>query len=337
MASAPFDDIRNLFKALPPAHAESVAKVRTRDRQLTKPAGSLGRLEDIVEWVAAWQAKAPPRITKPQVAIYAGTHGVTKHGVSAFPAEVTQQMVQNFAAGGAAVNQLALGAGAGLKVFDLALDMPTGDITCEAALSERDCAGTMAFGMEAVAGEPDLLCLGEMGIGNTTVAAALACALFGGEAGDWVGRGTGLDDAGLERKRDVVAQAIAFHGDALADPLEALRRVGGREFAAIAGAILAARVQRVPVLLDGFAVTAAAAVLSKINANALDHCLVAHQSVEPGHERLLTALNKRPLVNLDMRLGEASGAVLMVHIVRAACETHAGMATFEQASVSGRA
>ncbi len=333
----PFDDIRSLFKALPPPHAESIAKVRSRERTLTKPAGALGRLEEITEWLAAWQGKAPPTVAKPLVAIYAANHGIARRGVSAYPAEVTRQMVETFAAGGAAVNQLAIQAGAGLRVFDLALDIPTPDITKAAALSERDCAATIAFGMEAVAAEPDVLCLGDMGIANTTVAAALSCALFGGAPADWVGRGTGVDEAGLEAKRTVVTEALAFHGAGLEDPLDALRRVGGREFAALAGAILAARVARIPVLLDGYAVTAAAAVLSKIEPTALDHCLAAHVSAEPGHRRLLDALGKRPLLDLDMRLGEASGAALALGIVKSAAATHAGMATFDQAGVSGPA
>ncbi len=333
--ATPFDDIRSLFKALPPPHQETVFKVRNRDKTLVKPAGALGRLEDIVEWLAAWQGKAPPQVLKPQVAVYAANHGVAARGVSAYPAEVTRQMVDTFAAGGGAVNQLALATGAGLKVFDLALDMPTPDITSAAALSERDCAATMAFGMEAVAQSPDVLCLGDMGIGNTTIAAAIAHALFGGAPEDWVGAGTGVDGAGRARKCAVLAEAVAFHGAALEDPLEVLRRVGGREFAAIAGAILAARVARVPVLLDGYAVTAAAAVLYKIEPSVLDHCMAAHVSAEPGHRRLLERLGKRPLLDLDMRLGEASGAVLALNIVQAAAAVHAGMATFEQAGVSG--
>ncbi len=335
MTGKPFDDIRALFKAFPPSAEEAVAQVRARNAQLTKPAGALGRLEEIVEWLARWQGKAKPSVLKPRVAVYAANHGVAAHGVSAYPPEVTRQMVDNFAAGGAAVNQLAVAAGAGLKVFDLALDMPTPDITGAAALSERDCAGTIAFGMEAVADTPDILCLGEMGIGNTTVAAALSCALFGGNAADWTGRGTGVDDAGLARKVETVDAAIAFHQAALGDPLECLRRVGGREFAAIAGAIIAARIARVPVILDGYAVTAAAAVLYRIDETALDHCLAAHVSAEPGHRLLLETIGKEPLLDLGLRLGEGSGAVLALQIVQAAAVCHGGMATFDQAKVSG--
>lgn len=331
----PFDSVRNLIATMPAADEAAAGAVRARDGELTKPAGSLGRLEDIARWMAAWQGKPSPTADRPLVAVFAANHGVTARGVSAYPQEVTRQMVENFAAGGAAVNQLALQIGAGLKVFDLALDMPTPDIAEAAALTETECAATMAFGMEAIAGGADLLCLGEMGIGNTTVAAALSCALFGGDPADWVGPGTGVDKDGLDRKRQAVADAIAFHGQALGDPLEALRRVGGRELAAMAGAILAARHQRIPVLLDGYVATAAAAVLYRLDPAALDHCLAGHRSAEPAHHRLLDAIGKKPLLDLGMRLGEGSGAVLAAGIVKAAVATHTGMATFTQAGVSG--
>jgi nicotinate-nucleotide--dimethylbenzimidazole phosphoribosyltransferase len=330
----PFDDFRALVAKMPAADGKAVAAVRARDAMLTKPAGSLGRLEDIAEWLAAWQGRAPPAIHRPLVAIFAGNHGVVRHGVSAFPASVTQQMVENFAAGGAAINQLCLAYDLGLKVYDLALDLPTGDITREAALDEAACAATMAFGMEAIAGGVDLLCIGEMGIGNTTVAAAILLALFGGTAADWVGPGTGLDREGIARKQEAVTKAIAFHGRHLDDPLEVLRRVGGREFAAMAGAVLAARLERVPVIVDGYVATAAAAVLYKLDDRALDHCLFGHVSAEPGHARALRRLDKTPLLDLGMRLGEGTGAALAAGIVKAAAQLHAGMATFAQAGVS---
>jgi nicotinate-nucleotide--dimethylbenzimidazole phosphoribosyltransferase len=303
---------------------------------LVKPAGSLGRLEEIAEWVARWQGKAPPAITRPVVAIFAGSHGVAARGVSAFPPQVNRQMVETFAAGGAAINQLCASADLGLKVFDLALDMPTGDITREAALEETDCAATIAYGMESVAGGTDLLCLGEMGIGNTTVAAALSAGLFGGTGADWAGRGTGVDNEGLKRKADAVDAALGQHGGHLADPLEALRRLGGREFAALVGAILAARFERVPVILDGFPVTAAAAVLFRMDPASIDHCLLGHLSGEPGHRRLADAMGMKPLLDLGMRLGEGSGAALAAMIVKSSVSTHAGMATFETAGVSDR-
>jgi nicotinate-nucleotide--dimethylbenzimidazole phosphoribosyltransferase len=293
-------------------------------------------MEDVAAWLAEWSGRAPPAINRPLVAIFAGNHGVAARGVSAYPPAVTEQMVANFASGGAAINQICLAGDLGLKVLDLALEVPTGDITVEAAMDETDCARTMAFGMEAVAGGHDLVAIGEMGIGNTTVAAALFAALFGGTGADWVGRGTGVDDAGLERKRVAVDVALAHHKGRLSDPLEALRRVGGRELAAMAGAIIAARHARVPVIVDGYVATAAAAVLFAIDPGAVDHCLFGHVSAEPGHRRALERMGKAPLLDLGMRLGEATGAALAAGIVRAAARTHAGMATFGEAGVSDK-
>jgi len=333
----PFDDIRDLARAVPELDTESVARIRQRDSQLTKPPGSLGRLEAIVEWLAAVQAKAPPSVSRPLVAIFAGNHGVVARGVSPYPQEVTRQMLENFSAGGAAINQICSTFDLGLKVFDLALDIPTGDITCEAALDEKACAATMAFGMEAVSGGIDLLVLGEMGIGNTTIAAAIYYGLYGGEAGHWVGRGTGVDDAGLARKTAAVREAVAFHRDHLNNPLELLRRLGGREIAAMAGAILAARSQRVPVVLDGYVVCAAAAVIHAMDPGLLDHCVAGHVSAEGAHADVLQRLGKKPLLDLGMRLGEASGAALSVAVIKAALACHTGMATFTQAGVTDKA
>ena len=332
----PFDDIRALLRDIPAIDAASVEKFKARDQRLTKPPGALGRLEEIAGWVAGWQRRYPPRIDRPVVTVFAGNHGVVAQGVAAYPPEVTRQMVANFQAGGAAVNQICKTFGLGLKVFELALDVPTGDITVEPALSEADCAAAMAYGMEAIADGCDLLCIGEMGIGNTTIAAALSHGLFGGQARDWVGPGTGVDRAGLARKADAVTRAVALHQAHLGDPLEVLRRLGGREQAAMAGAILAARLQQVPVLLDGYVATAAAAVLFAIRPDALDHCIAAHCSAEPAHRLLLEKLKLTPLLDLGMRLGEASGAALAAGIVQAAVNLHNGMATFESAGVSDR-
>ena len=330
----PFDDIRALVARMPAADAAAVSAVRARDVTLTKPAGSLGRLESIVEWLAAWQGRAPPVVNRPLVAVFAGNHGVTRRGVSAYPAAVTGQMVDNFAAGGAAINQICLANNLGLKVFDLALDIPTGDITEGPALDEVACAATIAFGMEAIAGGVDLLCIGEMGIGNTTIAAAIFAGLFGGDPADWVGAGTGVDAAGLERKRTTVAAALACHAGHLGNPLEVLRRLGGREIAAMVGAILAARMNRVPVIVDGYVATSAAAVLFAMDATALDHCLFGHVSAEPGHIRALKRIGKTALLDLGMRLGEGTGAALAAGLVKAAAATHSGMATFASAGVS---
>lgn len=336
LSGLPFDDFRNLIANLPGPDPRALVDARERDATLTKPLGALGRLEEIAFWLAAWTGRAPA-VNRPLVAIFAGNHGVTKHGITPFPPSVTQQMVENFAAGGAAINKICVTHDLGLKIFDLALDYPTGDIATEAALSERDCAATMAFGMEAIAGGTDLLCLGEMGIGNTTIAAAIHLALYGGEAEDWVGPGTGSHGELMARKIAVVKQAVAFHKDHLSDPLEILRRLGGREIAAIAGAILAARMEKIPVLLDGYVVTAAAAILKAMNPSAIDHCLIGHVSAEPGHLRSIEKLGKTPLLALGMRLGEGTGAALAAGIVKSAAACHSGMATYEQAGVTNKA
>ena len=334
-SALPFDDIRNLIRQMPGPDEDAVAEVRARDAQLTKPAGSLGKLEELAEWLAGWSGRGRPKVSRPVVAIFAANHGVADKGVSAFPASVTRQMVENFAAGGAAINQICIAHDLGLKIFDLALDMPTPDITEEDAFDEANCAATMAFGMEAVAGGADLLCIGEMGIANTTVASALLAGLFGGAPGDWVGPGTGVDAEGMARKRAAVEQAVA-RIEGTSDPLEVLRRVGGRELAAMAGAVLAARLQRTPVIVDGFVATAAVAVLHVMDPRALDHCLFAHLSAEPAHRMALEKLGKEPLLDLGMRLGEGTGAALAAGIVRAAAQVHDGMATFADAGVSGK-
>ncbi|RVP44042.1 nicotinate-nucleotide--dimethylbenzimidazole phosphoribosyltransferase [Sinorhizobium meliloti] len=331
----PFDDFRELLRNLPGPDTAALVAARERDGQLTQPPGALGRLEEIAFWLAAWTGR-PPAVNRPLVAIFAGNHGVTRQGVTPFPASVTAQMVENFAAGGAAINQICVAHDLGLKVFDLALDYPTGDITEEPALSERDCAATMAFGMEAIAGGTDLLCIGEMGIGNTTIAAAINLGLYGGTAEEWVGPGTGSEGEVLMRKIAAVEKAVALHRDHLSDPLEVMRRLGGREIAAMAGAILAARMQKVPVIIDGYVATAAAAILKAANPAALDHCLIGHVSSEPGHMRAIEKLGKTPLLALGMRLGEGTGAALAAGIVKAAAACHSGMATFAQAGVSNK-
>ena len=335
-APRPFDDIRALLLKMPGLDEAAVAAAREREGQLTKPAGSLGRLEEISAFLSAWQAVARPHVEKPLVAVFAGNHGVVARGVSPYRASVTQAMVANFTAGGAAINQICKTLDLSLKVYELALEKPTGDITEGPAMDERTCAGTIAFGMEALASEPDLLALGEMGIGNTTAAAAIYHALYGGAAEGWVGRGTGVDDAGLKRKADAVRAAVERHKDHLSDPLEVLARLGGREIAAIAGAILAARLRRTPIVLDGFVVCAAAAVLKALDATALDHCLAGHVSAERAHREALHRLGKTPLLDLGMRLGEGTGAALAIGVIKAAVACHNGMATFAEAGVAGK-
>ena len=334
--SASLAEIRSMLAALPGPGEASRAAAAAREARLTKPAGALGRLEELAAWMAAWQDRHPPRLRRPRVAVFAGNHGVAARGVSAYPAEVTRQMVANFVSGGAAVNQICRSVDADLRVYELSLEAPTADFVAGPAMDDAECARAMAYGMMAVEQGIDLVALGEMGIANTTSASALCLALFGGEAADWTGPGTGVAGDRLARKREAVAAGAALHAGS-GDGLELLRRLGGFEFAAIAGAVVAARFARVPVLLDGFAATAAAAALLRVDPGLLDHCQVAHLSAEPAHARLCAAIGRRPILDLGMRLGEASGAALAVGVVRAAVECHARMASFDEAGVSGPA
>jgi nicotinate-nucleotide--dimethylbenzimidazole phosphoribosyltransferase len=331
-----FSALRSACLDLPSGNPAASAEVARREALLTKPPGSLGRLEELVGWLAHWQGRAPPRLQRVEILVFAGNHGVTGRGVSAYPAAVTAQMVANFAAGGAAINQLARTAGADLRVIPLSLDRPTADFTQSSALSEQEFLAAVMEGYNAVSPACDLLCLGEMGIGNTTAAAAMAAALFGGGGARWAGRGTGVDEEGLLRKRHAIDRALARHAGVLHDPLAVAAALGGRELAAILGATLAARRQRIPVMLDGFVCTAAVAPLAALRAETLAHALSSHVSAEAGHLMLLDELGLRPLLDLDMRLGEASGAALGVLVLRAALACHTGMATFAEAGVSDK-
>lgn len=334
--AAPFAEFAELLTIVPPGDESAVRAVRDRDAQLTKPAGSLGRLEELVEFLARWQKKAPPTLDNPMVAIFAGNHGVTAQGVSAFPSEVTQQMVANFTNGGAAISQICALHGLNLRVFELALEQPTGDITLEPAMDDKACAATIAYGMEAVAGEPDLLGIGEMGIGNTTVAAAIYAALYGGTGAEWVGRGTGVDDKGLEAKARAVDAALARHAGDLDHPLKILARLGGREIAGMLGALIAARHRNIPVIVDGFVATSAAAIAHAVSPEAVAHCVFAHTSAESAHARALQKMGQKPLLDLGMRLGEGSGAALGAVMAKTALHLHTNMATFAEAAVAGR-
>ena len=330
-----FDDFagfRHLLTQAPGPDAWAVEGAAARNAQLTKPPAALGRLEDLALWYAGWRGSARPAITAPQVIVFAGNHGVAARGVSAFPAEVTVQMVANFRAGGAAINQLAQLAGARMDVHAIDLDRPTADFTQGPAMTEADCIAALRTGWDAVDATADLLVVGEMGIGNTTAAAAIACALLGGDAADWTGRGTGVDDRGLDLKTRVVATGVALHRGG--DGIDTLARLGGREIAAMAGAIARARALSIPVILDGFICSAAALCLDRTQSGALDHCIAGHLSAEGAHGRLLDALGKAPLLSLGMRLGEGSGAALAIQVLKGAVACHSGMATFAEAGVS---
>lgn len=335
MRFASLDDLKAACRDLRAGDAAAATAASARQAELTKPPGSLGRLEDLAVWLARWQGRAMPRLDRVAILIFAGNHGVTARGVSAYPAAVTEQMVANFARGGAAINQLAKVAGAELAVVPLALDRPTGDFTQTPAMDDADFLAAVGTGYRSVPADCDLLALGDMGIGNTTAAAALCAALLGGDGAKWVGRGTGVDDAGLKRKRDAVDTALVRHRG-LAEPLAVAAALGGRELAAMMGATLAAHHRQIPTLLDGFIGTAAVLPLAKFDPGLLDHCIAAHVSAEAGHRALLEALRLRPLLGLDMRLGEASGAAVAILLLRAALACHEGMATFAEAGVAGR-
>lgn len=323
------DDLLGLVLPGPDRDAAEAAKAR--QAQLTKPPGSLGRLEDIAAFMASWQGVDRPRIDRAQALVFAGNHGVCAQGVNPFPQEVTALMVANFEAGGAAINQLARMAGADLTVVALDLDRPTADFTSGPAMSEAECLDALRRGAAAVDPNADIVVLGEMGIGNSTISAALAHAILGGAAEDWVGRGTGSDAEGVALKTRVVARGAELHG--ALPPLGVLAALGGREQAAICGATIAARLARIPVLLDGYICTAAVTPLHAVAPGFLDHCLVGHKSAEPGHARLCSAFRKEPILDLGMALGEGTGAALALNVVRGALACHDGMATFAEAGI----
>jgi nicotinate-nucleotide--dimethylbenzimidazole phosphoribosyltransferase len=324
---SPFDDIRATLARIPGENTSARAAAELRETSLVKPRGALGRLEETAHWVAAWQGRNPPRILKPSLVIFAGVHGVAVHGVTADTPDMAPRLIKLLQDGQGAVNQIALSVGAGLKVFDLGIDMPTPDITVGPAMTERECAATIAFGMEALADEPDCLALGEISVGGGTAAAAVACGLFGGDAQYWVRAGTGVPKEMMALRVEAVTKALATHRGHLDDPLEVLRRLGGRELAAMVGAIIAARHQNVPVVLDGFATSVAAAVIHALDPAGTDHCIAAHVSAEPAHAAVLDRIGKRPLLDLELRLGQGIGAALGISLMVAACEAHANMAT----------
>ena len=327
-------EIRTLLSKLPSKDEAAEQAAVARNAILTKPAGALADLEDLAIFMAAWQGKDRPSVNHPRTAVFAGNHGVTALGVSAYPAEVTAQMVLNFQSGGAAVNQLVKDLDGDLMVYEMDLSSPTNDFTQVPAMGDEECAQAMAYGMMSVETGVDLLILGEMGIGNTTSAAAIYHALYGGKAEDWTGPGTGVVGDAFANKVKVVSDGVAKHKGEAADGLDVLMRLGGREIAAIAGAILAARMARVPVILDGYICCAAAACLHAWAPESIDHCLAGHLSVEGAHSEVLKRMDKKPILQLGMRLGEGSGATLAGQIVRSAVNLHNGMATFEDAGVS---
>jgi len=333
MSFETLDALRALLAQMPGPDTDALEAAAARNGQLTKPPGALGRLEDLAIWYAGWRGDARPAINAPQVIVFAGNHGVAARGVSAFPPEVTEQMVANFEHGGAAINQLAATFGARMDVVALDLETPTADFTAGPAMSEAETVAALRAGWDAVDAGADLLVVGEMGIGNTTSAAAIAARLFGGNGAAWTGRGTGVEGAALALKTQVVDDALALHRSA-GDGLDVLMRLGGRELAGMAGAMARARSLRIPVIMDGFICTAAAACLAHTVLGALDHVVAGHESGEGAHPRMLTALGKAPLLSLGLRLGEGSGAALAIGVLKGAVACHSGMATFGEAGVS---
>ncbi|WP_155769469.1 nicotinate-nucleotide--dimethylbenzimidazole phosphoribosyltransferase [Mycobacterium asiaticum] len=345
------------FAPVSPPDPSVEAAARARQDTLTKPRGALGRLEDLSVWVAACQGQCPPRqFERPRVVVFAGDHGVARSGVSAYPPEVTAQMVANIQAGGAAINALAEMAGATVRVADLAVDTDehlavdkfsdkirraSGDIAVEDALTDDETARAIAAGQQIADDEvdagADLLIAGDLGIGNTTPAAALVAALTGTEPVAVVGFGTGIDDDAWSRKTAAVRDAL-FRAHPIKDnPVALLRTCGGADFAAIAGFCAQAAVRRTPLLLDGMAVTAAALVAERLAPGARQWWQAGHRSTEPGHTLALRALDLEPIVDLRMRLGEGTGAAVALPVLRAAVAALSSMATFTEAGVSGPA
>lgn len=332
------EEIQALLSALPSPHEEAMAAIRDRAAQVLRPAGALARLDEVAVWLAGWQRTTHPRVESPAAVVFVADHGVAAEGVSAYPAEVTSAMLRALRDGVATASAMASTLGARLSVVDVGVGRPSANLLHEPALSEarfRECieAGRRAVGELEADLEADLLVLGEMGIANTTPAAAVCAALFGGPAEEWTGRGTGIDDAGFARKVAVVEAARRRVGDG-PGPLEVLRQVGGPELVAIAGAVIEARLRSIPVVLDGFVVTAAVAPLEVARPGALDHSLAGHCSGEPGHRLLLDKLGKAPLLDLGLRLGEGSGALAAVPLVKLAAACVTDVATFSEWGLS---
>jgi nicotinate-nucleotide--dimethylbenzimidazole phosphoribosyltransferase len=341
--------------AVRPVDPQWILKAEARQLQLTKPPGSLGRLEEIANRCAAIFESLSFRLDRPRIVLFAADHGVCAEGVSPYPQEVTAQMVLNFLAGGAAINCLARAGGIDLKVVNVgvAAELPampaliarrvapgTRNFCHGPAMTDEEATAALSVGAnmaeQAVAEGCGLLGFGEMGIGNTTAAAVVTAALTGCAVREAVGRGTGADDACLERKVSAVERALALHSGCLSNPVDILTRVGGLEIAAMCGYCLGAAAQRRPVVTDGFIATAAAALAIAIEPHVKDYVFAAHLSPEPGHRRLLQFIGLEPLLNLEMRLGEGTGAALAMKLIEVSAAAFTGMATFSSAGVSDK-
>jgi nicotinate-nucleotide--dimethylbenzimidazole phosphoribosyltransferase len=320
--------LHDAIASMPDGDAASEAAVAARAAEILRPAGALARLDDVAAWVARWQGTCAPAITRPAALIFAADHGVAASGVSAYPTDVTAAMLAAYRSGKSTLSAFARVAGATVDAIDVGVGAPTGDIRSEAAMSPARFDEIVEIARAAVdALDADLLVLGEMGIGNTTAAAAVAAALGDGDSDDWVGRGTGVDDDGLSRKQDAVRAAVERIAG-VTDPLEVLREVGGSELVAMAAACVAARHRGLPVVLDGYVVTASVLPLMAVRPDALAHCIAGHCSAEPGHRKVLSRLGLSPLLDLGMRLGEGSGAMAAVPLVAMACAGVVEVPTF---------
>jgi nicotinate-nucleotide--dimethylbenzimidazole phosphoribosyltransferase len=322
--------LHDRLAGLPSCHADARDAVQARAAEILRPSGALAWLDETAAWIAGWHGTERPVIERPAGVIFAADHGVAQANVSAYPSDVTASMLKAYNNGQATINAFARAAGAELVAVDVGVGDPTGDIRTESAMSPERFDAVVQTAIDTIdALDCDLLVLGEMGIGNTTASAAIAASLAGGEAASWVGRGTGVDDDGLERKREAVKMAQRRIAG-ITDPIEILREVGGAELAAIAAATVAARHRSIPVVLDGYITAASVLPLALIDPSALDHCIVGHCSAEPGHRKLLERLGKRPLLDLDMRLGEGSGAMAAVPLIRMACAGITEVPTFSE-------
>lgn len=323
--------LHELLTDLPGRDEAAAAAVHARAAEILRPSGALAWLDEIAAWVAGWQRTDQPRVARPVGLIFAADHGIAAaEAVSAYPTDVTAAMFAAYQQGRSTISAFARLAGATVTAIDVGIGRPTNDIRFDAAMSTERFDAVVDTAVAAVdALDGDLLVLGEMGIGNTTPSAAIAAALAGGETAAWVGRGTGIDDEGLARKRAAVQQAVRRIAG-VTDPLEVLRQVGGSELVAIAAATVAARRRSLPVVLDGYVVTASVLPLVMADPTALDHCTVGHCSAEPGHRRLLERLGQRPLLDLDMRLGEGSGAMAAVPLIAMACAGITEVPTFAE-------
>ena len=323
--------LRESLQRLPKIDATSQKAVRDRANNVLRPSGALQKLDEIAILISGWHATSSPKISRPVALVFAADHGIAAStAVSAYPTEVTAAMLAAYQSGKSTLSAFAKVAGATVKAVDVGVGNPTQDIQYEPAMSEQRFDHVLSMGRKAVDElDTDLLVIGEMGIGNTTVAAAISAALMGGEPDSWVGRGTGVDEDGLNRKCHAVTMAVARIKE-IKDPIEVLRQVGGAEIAAMTSAIVAARMRRIPVVIDGFVVTSATLPLHKINQGSLDHCIFSHCSAEQAHRKLLAQLNKSFLLDLDMRLGEGSGAMAAVPLIAMACDGVVNVPTFSE-------